>query len=204
MAYSKIRWIMTFNPRARGRAPKFSTVPNVDGLGNQKSIKAMLLNNDRTVEQKMMNALQKASKSAFAQDYFNQLAGSGSGPEMSALTARDMSTGNLGSSEIPASELGYVFKANADACPRCLMFDGTWVANPIDAQLLSHPACRCSVIPRRDYVSYQKDYGITTDEAAQNNRNYGHSETLQPWMMLKDDKSYWGVNSNSGDELEVE
>lgn len=201
MAYSKIRWLMTFNPRARGSAPKFSAVPNVDGLGNKKSL-GRLVSDQSTVEQKMLNALRKASKSAFAEDYFNQIAGSGAGPEQAAMTARDMSSGNMGSSEIPASELGYVFKANADACPRCLMFDGTWVASPIDAQLLSHPGCRCSVVPRRDYVSYKKDYGISTEEAAQTNKDYGHSDTLAPWATLRDDKSYWSLGGKSGDELE--
>lgn len=201
MAYSKIRWLMTFNPRARGAAPKFSAVPNQPGLGNKKAL-GQLVEKGRLVEEKMRNALIKASKSAFAQDYFDQIAGSGAGPEQAAMSARDMSSGNMGSDEIKRSDLGYVFSANADACPRCLMFDGTWVASPIDAQLLSHPGCRCSVVPRADYHSYESQWGVSTEEAAQENKDYGHSEELAPWAMLKKDKSYWGVPGASGDDIE--
>lgn len=201
MAYSKIRWLMTFNPRARSAATKFSTVPNQNGFANKKVL-AQLVEKGRLVEEKMRNALVKASKSAFAQDYFDQIAGSGAGPEQAAMTARDMSSGNLGSEEIPRSDLGYVFSANADACPRCLMFDGTWVASPIDAQLLSHPGCRCSVVPRADYQSYKSQWGISTEEAAQENKDYGHSDELAPWAMLKNDNSYWGTKDADRDELE--
>lgn len=205
----RIKNLLVFNARARKNPFRLT-----EGSANYARLRELVgdsqhrpktgVNKDYTVEQRMMNALRKASKSAFAQDYFDTIAGSGAGPETSAMLARDMSSGNLGSGEIPASELGYVFSANADACPRCLMFDGTWVANPIDAQLLSHPGCRCSVVPRRDYVSYKKETGISIDEALSNNKDYGHSTTIAPWAMLKDDRSYWGLGDRKGSRASLD
>ncbi len=190
---SRIRNILTLWGR-----PK-RAVPNTPGAATKRALERYV-NEDAMNERAMANMLAKARKSPFAAKLYSQISQAGGGPEITAMTARDLTTGNRGSEELTPSATGYVFKANADACPRCLMFDGTWVANPIDAQLLSHPGCRCSVVPRANYTSYEKDYGIDLDTAAQNNRDYGHSEELTPWVYLKNKGSIWGLDKGRDEE----
>lgn len=192
---SRIRNILTLWGKSKAAVPAVSNSATAANLRRYVNEEAMN-------EKAMANMLAKARKSPFARELFNQISQAGGGPEISAMTARDLTKGNLGSEELTPSKTGYVFKANADACPRCLMFDGTWIANPIDAQLLSHPGCRCSVVPRADYTSYEKDYNIDLDTAAQNNKSFGHSEKLKPWVYLKNKGSLWGLDRSKESDYE--
>lgn len=162
------------------------SIPVSELGGSSKKNLALMLNKEKYDDIRRAKYYRDAMKNPFAREFLDEFENS-TGPQMDALIARDNSAGNMGSPEISASPTGYVFKANADACPRCLMFDGTWVANPIDAQLLSHPGCRCSVVPRESFSTYQKDFGIDTETAAQNNRDYGHSLEATPWVNLVGD-----------------
>lgn len=181
MAYSHIRNILFWKSRQKPVA-----IPVSEMGGSSKAVLKQLVNKELNLDQMNARALKDSRKNPFAQELYDEM--TNSGPNVQAMLSRDMTKGNLGSPEIESSPLGYVFKANADACPRCLMFDGTWVANPMDAQLLSHPGCRCSIVPRQNYESYKKTFGISTEEAAQNNKDYGHSTELTPWMNLLDDE----------------
>lgn len=191
---SRIRNILTLWGRSKVASPAVT--------GSASKVLRRYVNEEAMNEKAMANMLAKARKSPFARELFDQISQAGGGPEISAMTARDLTKGNLGSEELTPSKTGYVFKANADACPRCLMFDGTWIANPIDAQLLSHPGCRCSVVPRADYTSYEKDYKIDLDTAAQNNKSFGHSEELTPWVYLKNQGSLWGLDRTKESDYE--
>ena len=159
MAYSQIRNILFWKSRQKPVA-----IPVSEMGGSSKAVLKQLVNKELNLDQMNARALKDSRKNPFAQELYEEM--TNSGPQVQAMLSRDMTKGNLGSPEIESSPLGYVFKANADACPRCLMFDGTWVANPMDAQLLSHPGCRCSIVPRQNYESYKKTFGISTEEAA--------------------------------------
>jgi len=50
--------------------------------------------------------------------------------------------------------MGFVFQAWPGCCPKCTALDGSPVADLIDAAMVSHPNCKCRVVPAEDYTPF--------------------------------------------------